>query len=345
MSSIYYEKDRGKYRAAFITPLGKRVTKRFKTKEDAEDWLSSNRLKIKSDDFIEPSQVTIGEWLLTYMELYKQNLRASSYNHYLHHIKILAPIAHLRLQDDNTLVLQRFFNSLDLKPQTITHIKALLSEAVYRAVDLGLVKRNYVRGIVVPKINRDAPAVFTTDEVQAILKAAKNHSIYPLIVVGFNTGMRLGELVSLHWSDYDGRYIHVRRTVSNKVISMFTKTDTSRRDIILPDSVVALLNEMRQKNKSNPLVFPSRSGVALRYNSIYATWKRILHEAGVEYRNFHVLRHTHASQLIAMGIPITEVSKRLGHKTVETTMSTYSHAIKGNDSRIVSAIDELFAPK
>ena len=37
MSSIYFEKERGKYRAAFITPAGKRVTKRFKTKEEAED--------------------------------------------------------------------------------------------------------------------------------------------------------------------------------------------------------------------------------------------------------------------------------------------------------------------
>lgn len=343
MSTVYFEKGRNKYRAAFITPLGKRITKRFDKKEDANDWIASNRLRVKANTFVEPCTVTIGEWLLTYMELYKKDLRASSFNHYLHHIKILAPISGLILQDDNSLTLQRFFNGLDLKPQTILLIKALLCSALSKAVELGMLHKNYAKSIIIPKVQRDEPSVFTVDEVQKVLAAAKNHSIYPLIVLAFNTGMRLGELVALHWSDYDGRYLHIRRTVSNKVISSFTKTDCSRRDIVLPDAVCSMLDRMRQKNRSNPLVFPSKTGVALRYNSIYDTWKRILKEAAVPYRNFHVLRHTHASQLIANGVPFTEIARRLGHKTVATTMRTYSHAIKGNDTRILSSLD-VFAP-
>lgn len=345
MSSIYFEKGRNKYRAAFITPLGKRVTKRFNSKEDAEDWLANNRLQIKAKTFVEPSDVTIGEWLLTYMDLYKKNLRTSSYNHYLGHIKMLEPISSLPLQGDNALALQRFFNNLKLKPQTISLIKSLLNSAIVKAIDLGLMQKNYVKGIQIPKVPHHDPLVFTLEEVDRIKEVAKGYSLYPLIVLAINTGMRLGELVALHWVDYDGRYIHVKRTISNHAISSFTKTDSSRRDIILPDTVVALLDSMKEKNKGNPLIFSSRTGNALRYSAIYETWKKILLKADVPYRNFHVLRHTHASQLIASGIPITEISKRLGHKTIATTMETYSHAIKGNDSKMLRTLDKLFAPK
>ena len=69
MSSIYFEKERGKYRAAFITPAGKRVTKRFKTKEEAEDWVSVSRMQVRNGSFIEPNNIPIGEWILKYLEL------------------------------------------------------------------------------------------------------------------------------------------------------------------------------------------------------------------------------------------------------------------------------------
>ena len=138
MSSIYFEKERGKYRAAFITPAGKRVTKRFKTKEEAEDWVSVNRMQVRSGGFVEPNNIPIGEWILKYLELYKKNVKPSTFTDYLIVAKMLEPLSKLPLNADNTMLFQEYFNNLAIRysQNTILKVKNFLSESMNRAVFL-----------------------------------------------------------------------------------------------------------------------------------------------------------------------------------------------------------------
>ncbi|MAG33078.1 MAG: hypothetical protein CL908_19540 [Deltaproteobacteria bacterium] len=55
------------------------------------------------------------------------------------------------------------------------------------------------------------------------------------------------------------------------------------------------------------------------------------------------MRHTHASMLLAEGRPVTEVSARLGHKDVRTTLTVYAHATPGSDAETTAAIDSWLA--
>lgn len=344
MSSIYFEKERGKYRAAFITPTGKRVTKRFNTKEEAEDWVSVNRMQVRNGAFVEPHNISIGEWILKYLELYKKNVRPRTFSDYIFVAKMLEPLSKLPLNADNTMFFQEYFNGLNSKyaPNTIVKTKNFLSEAMNRAVFLGLANKNCVKGVVLAPVVKTPVESFTKDEIQRIIRASKEEKLYPLIMVAIFTGMRVGEICALKWIDYDGKYIHVRRTITGQKLGSTTKTQSSIRDIILPDNIIAILNKMPRDCE---FIFHSRSGHFYFYRFIHNVWVRVLKRANLPYKKFHALRHTHASQLIAAGVPVTEVAKRLGHSNVGTTLSVYSHAIKGSDEKVSKVVENIFCPQ
>lgn len=66
---------------------------------------------------------------------------------------------------------------------------------------------------------------------------------------------------------------------------------------------------------------------------------------GIKNKGFHCFRHTHASELISAGIPIQEVSKRLGHAKISTTLDIYSHCVPTKDDRITDKISEFLNKK
>ena len=73
-------------------------------------------------------------------------------------------------------------------------------------------------------------------------------------------------------------------------------------------------------------------------------WERILKEAKIEHKKFHALRHTHATQLLAAGVPLLEVAKRLGHSSPAITLKLYAHAIPNYDHQIVlPAVEKIYA--
>ena len=72
-------------------------------------------------------------------------------------------------------------------------------------------------------------------------------------------------------------------------------------------------------------------------------WKTVLRRAGLKYRGFHCLRHTHASNLIAIDINLKLISERLGHKSIRITMDRYGHLLKKSDQRMRIALEELQA--
>lgn len=70
--------------------------------------------------------------------------------------------------------------------------------------------------------------------------------------------------------------------------------------------------------------------------------QQVLQESGLPYRNFHCLRHTHATRLLANGIPIIEISRRLSHSSVKQTLDMYSHAIPNYDQEIARKISAIY---
>lgn len=146
------------------------------------------------------------------------------------------------------------------------------------------------------------------------------------------TGLRLGELCALQWEDLDfrGRTLTVNRTVqriaiqggTRKTILMETspKSESSKRIIPLADGVMELLFQLKG---SQPYVFGKEKPLDPR--TMQYQFKRILKTAEINDRNFHILRHTFATNCIENGMDIKVLSEILGHADVKITLNRYIH--------------------
>lgn len=147
-----------------------------------------------------------------------------------------------------------------------------------------------------------------------------------------HTGLRLGELCALKWGDidYNNRTLTVNRTVQrvaveghiSKTILMEAdpKSESSRRIVPLTANV---LNRLWELKGDRPYVFGEEKPLDPR--TMQYRFKRLLKEAGVGDRNFHILRHVFATNCIGNGMDVKALSEILGHADVKITLNRYVH--------------------
>ena len=196
-----------------------------------------------------------------------------------------------------------------------------------------------------------------------------NYQLYTLYNLALNSGMRRGELAGLEWVDVDFKrnQINVCQSASKaKSEGGFfikeTKTATSNRVISIPASVMENLKEWKlaqsdiRKNLGSAwkgkkdLVFTSEDGNGIDLNYPVRAMHRLLEAFNktveapeqLPMLTLHELRHTHATLLIQAGVPISEVSRRLGHSDIAVTLSVYAHWLPENDKRASDAIADVF---
>ena len=130
--------------------------------------------------------------------------------------------------------------------------------------------------------------------------------MYPLIVLAVETGMRLGELLKLQWSDFDeqDRILSIRDTKNGE-------------DRVVPLSITAfdILSALARDNSS---LFETN------YHAVKSAWQRLCKRAGIENLRFHDLRHEAISRFFEKGMTLPEVTMLSGHKT-KTQALRYAH--------------------
>jgi integrase len=168
-------------------------------------------------------------------------------------------------------------------------------------------------------------------------------------------------LLALRWKDVDleGATLRVEQALEQTKRGGLRfkppKTKYGRRSIALPASVVAELRahwkatlERRLilgqgKVDNDALVFANWDGSTRSPNAMSKEWRRAVHAAKLK-ASFHSLRHTHASKLIAAGINVLDISRRLGHSSPAFTLKVYGHLFKPDD-RAAAAIEGLLSGK
>lgn len=290
-------------------------------------------------------------WLSLYIEPTASTNTIVSYRQIFY--KMATPINHLRLVDLKPEVMQRAFNSMveaGYSPTTIAKARTVISSSLRRAFKSGYIRFNPAEDVVIPRKQVQHVRSLSADEVRRFIDAAGSVKQGTLFVTAILTGLRRAEICSLRWNhiDFEARLLHVREGGSKPGT---TKTAAGQRDIVMPGLLVNLLLQEYQADalrrsrepgwNAGRLVFPSVSGGSLINTSLKKRLYKILDLAGISapgYR-FHDLRHTHGSLLVAAGIPITDVSDRLGHASLNTTVQTYLHSDKTGDSRISQCLD------
>jgi integrase len=175
---------------------------------------------------------------------------------------------------------------------------------------------------------------FTRDEVDRV--AAELGPVYgPLVVFAAETGLRTNEWVALERRDLDraGRAVTVQRRASDGVVTGYPKTERSRRRVPLTTRALDALEALPPR-LDTPLLFPAPAGGLLSLDNWRTRdWYPALDAAGIAKRGPYHLRHTFASEALAAGVSIFELSRLMG-ASVKEIDRTYGHLVRDSEEAI-----------
>lgn len=166
------------------------------------------------------------------------------------------------------------------------------------------------------------------------------------------TGIRVGELCGLKWSDInlEKRTLTVRNTVqriknndgktATKLIVTSPKSSSSFREIPLPEFIVPLLNRIKSGNDCYLL---SGSGSIVEPRTMQYRFKRILADLRLPDVCFHALRHQFATNCIELGFDVKTLSEILGHSSVEITLNRYVHSSMDRKAKYMKSLSIMFS--
>ncbi len=230
-----------------------------------------------------------------------------------------------------------------LAPKSVLEIHRVIFNALDLAVDRQLIDANPARRARPPKpTNRSAvPAIWNAEQLGRFLTAAHRLRFYPALHLVAHTGMRRGEVAGLNWGDLDVNtsslsIVRTRQVTMGRTVEGPVKTRTSRRRIDLDVNTVALLEQWwRRLVIEGATIEPATPMFLSTYHrtpspeSFSQLFGRIIATTDLPRIRFHDLRHTHASLLVAAGVPIKVVAERFGHAHPGFTMHTYQHLLPG----------------
>lgn len=287
----------------------------------------------------------ISEWLDGYV---KPTVKEKTYINYSVMLKahILPALGELDLEELTLPVLQSFvFNMSDhgnvktgngLSPSTVSMIMGVVERSLKFAVEIGRIDRHCADHVKCPRINAKKMECFSLSEQRKIeeyvLKSPYDKRIGVLICL--YTGMRIGELMALRWSDVDFEkcVITVNATCrdgfeSGRVIKILDlpKTVTSKRTIPVPRQIMPYLRRLKIKGSGEYVI--SNEGRMLTVRGYQKTFTIMLRRLGIEHRGFHALRHTFATRALECGMDVKTLADILGHKNPNVTLNRYAHSM------------------
>lgn len=322
---------------------------------------------------------TVGQYLerwLTAKESAK-TIRAATIRSYRGHLDnyLMPNLGRVRLSDLKAsqidAMLVRIRKANDGKPRnqqvsasTERRIIATLRSALRDALRAGQIHRDPTIGAHVSKESAERRDVWTPEEFgqfRAWMEYQEGHAehLAPLILFAVGTGMRLGEICGLRWSDVDTEagYLTVRQQAQlqgKEVVFQPVKTKAGQDRWVplagwVPDALKAWkVQQGRERLISGQawandrgLVFTDALGAPLIPNNVSKTFGRMAERAGLPKVVFHSLRHLAATIMLQNGLPLPVVSRILGHSTITVTADLYFDVVK--DQRLKDDVSAAYA--
>ena len=215
---------------------------------------------------------------------------------------------------------------------------------------MGLTKECAADKLKRPKLTEKPVECFSLAEQkqieQAIRQAIRNgkkDKLYGILLCLYS-GLRIGELMALQWSDIDFEkgILTVSKSCHDGKVGLIIdepKTATSRRMIPLPKQLLPILKVIKKKSAS-PFVVSS-NGKPVSVRSYQRSFELLLKKLKIPHKGFHSLRHTFATRAIECGMDVKTLSEILGHKNPTVTLNRYAHSLMEHKKEMMNRLGKL----
>lgn len=345
---------------------------------DCEKGLYIEGKSLKFEDFVEIWKRDYGE----------KELAPSTYKRYLGILesRIIPFFGHFRVDKIKPTDIMQFYDLLSkdtqivrrkdnngkktgkpLSPKTILEHHRLLRAMLQKAVYWQMIVSNPAERVQAPKTKKPKRKYYDDEQSKALISGLmelteEQFKYKVAIILTIFTGVRLGELMGLEWDDINFRegIVSINRSsqylADKGVFTKVPKTESSIRDVAIPDFVVSLLEEYKcwydnQKALFGELwydsnrLFVQADGKPMHPSTISKWFEKFVAQIGLPVINFHGLRHTNATLLIAQNIDVSVVAARLGHAQITTTLNFYVHPIISHNKTAGFALENLLLPQ
>lgn len=356
-----YTTKKGKLYRARITINGKRYTKAgFTTKRDANAWIDRVKKSKIEGTLADPNGITFSAYAKHFIDhqhgLGHKRKTIEGYESILSY-RLLPYFKNKRIRSITTTDVNIFLDSLakeGLAVKTKRNIRNVLNGIMVLAVQENVIGFNPLTNIpVFRETKKENRRALTGEEVRQLLHALdayyekkKNYKsvnmlIYPYVYLAIYTGARRGELCALTWDDIDVEKgtVSINKSINEHLDIEVPKTTNAYRVNVIPKDVMAKLLPFKD-SKCNK-VFHTCTGEYIKPSNIARAFRNILKFGSLPHIRLHELRHTLATLSLQAGVPITDISKQLGHASISTTLDFYSHASNESSENVVKGFSKI----
>lgn len=304
------------------------------------------------------------DWLLNWLEHYiKPTTKDKTFTRYkeIVYLHLIPKFGSCNLNDLTPAKVQTYITELlshgnlktgkGLSPNSVNSIIVVLQNSLHTAHILGFADKYEMDKLKRPRSIEKEISCFTIVEQKKIEQAALHDKRVKMrgIVLCLYSGLRIGELLALEWSDINfksgemsiNKNCHDGKDEHGKLIRITDtpKTPTSKRIIPLSKPILNMLREMKKNSFSQYVI--SSGNTVLSVRSYQMSFELLLKKLNIPHRGFHSLRHTFATRALECGMDVKTLSEILGHKNATITLNRYAHSMMEHKKNMINRLGKL----